>query len=53
MRGLGGGDLEYRSLEVAGVRRGYWLAPGPLLVVPHGSGIRARGLAGRMLRRPG
>src|SRR5579862_1811027 len=58
MRGMGGGDLEYRSLVVAGVRRGYWLArgpaAGPLLVVLHGSGTSGKdvattftGLAGR------
>ena len=41
---MGRGDLEYRSLDVAGVRRGYWLArgpdaAGPLLMVLHGSGM--------------
>ena len=49
---MGRGDegLEYGSLEVAGVRRGYWLArgpsgAGPLLVVLHGSGMSGKGLA--------
>jgi hypothetical protein len=49
MRGMGGGDLEYRSLEVAGVRRGYWLArgpaAGPLLVALHGSGTSGKDMA--------
>jgi poly(3-hydroxybutyrate) depolymerase len=45
---MGRGDLEYRSLDVAGVRRGYWLArgpdaAGPLLVVLHGSGMVTSG----------
>jgi len=41
-------DLEYATLDVAGVRRGYWLARGPggpsgtLLVVLHGSGTSGR-----------
>jgi len=54
-----GASLEYGTLEVAGVRRGYWLArgpdaAGPLLVVLHGSGTSGKdmattfsGLAGR------
>ena len=47
---MGHGDLEYRSLDVAGVRRGYWLArgpdaAGPLLVVRHGSGMNGRAVA--------
>jgi poly(3-hydroxybutyrate) depolymerase len=61
---MGRGELEYRSLDVAGVRRGYWLArglnaAGPLLMVLHGSGISGKdvattfsGLATRA-RRPG
>jgi poly(3-hydroxybutyrate) depolymerase len=47
-----GGDagLEYGTLDVAGVRRGYWLArgpagPGPLLVVLHGSGASGKDVA--------
>jgi polyhydroxybutyrate depolymerase len=44
------GDLEYRSLDVAGVRRGYWLArgpdaAGPLLMVLHGSGTSGKAIA--------
>jgi polyhydroxybutyrate depolymerase len=43
-------DLEHGTLEVAGVRRGYWLARGPagtgtLLVVLHGSGISGKNMA--------
>jgi polyhydroxybutyrate depolymerase len=39
--------LEYGTLDVAGVRRGFWLArgagdPGTLLVVLHGSGISGK-----------
>jgi len=61
--GMSGTDgLEYRTLDVAGVRRGYWVAralggngaPGALLVVLHGSGTSGKdvatffsGLAGR------
>jgi len=43
--------LEYGTLDVAGVRRGYWLArgpggrPGTLLVVLHGSGTSGRDVA--------
>jgi polyhydroxybutyrate depolymerase len=43
--------LEYRTLDVAGVRRGYWLARGPgglsgtLLVVLHGAGMSGKGVA--------
>jgi polyhydroxybutyrate depolymerase len=60
MRGMGAdGGLERVELEVAGVRRGYWLARGPrpggaLLIMLHGSGMTGRnaattftGLAGR------
>jgi hypothetical protein len=47
---MGRGDLEYRSLDVAGVRRGYWLArgpdaAGPLLMVLHGSGMSGKAVA--------
>ncbi|HEV3293268.1 MAG TPA: hypothetical protein VG123_30185 [Streptosporangiaceae bacterium] len=47
---MGRGELEYRSLDVAGVRRGYWLATGPdaggpLLMVLHGSGISGKDVA--------
>jgi polyhydroxybutyrate depolymerase len=44
-------DLEHGTLDVAGVRRGYWLARGPggpsgtLLVVLHGSGTNGRDVA--------
>jgi len=51
----GSGELERGSIEVAGVRRGYWVAraprlPGqrtgaPLLIVLHGSGMDGRGMA--------
>jgi polyhydroxybutyrate depolymerase len=40
--------LEHGTLDVAGVRREYWLAPGPagpLLVVLHGSGINGKAMA--------
>lgn len=51
-----GGGLERGTLEVAGVRRGYWLArgpatpgtlgaPGPLLIMLHGSGTTGRHVA--------
>jgi len=44
-----GGDLEYATLDVAGVRRGYWLARGgcggTLLVVLHGSGTSGKDVA--------
>ena len=47
--GMGRGELEYRSLDVAGVRRGYWLARGPdaagPLMVPHGSGMSGKAVA--------
>jgi polyhydroxybutyrate depolymerase len=50
---MGRGDegLEYGTLEVAGVRRGYWLTRAPgglsgtLLVVLHGSGGSGKGVA--------
>ena len=51
----GGGELERGAIEVAGVRRTYWLArapqrPGqraaaPLLIVLHGSGMNGRSMA--------
>jgi poly(3-hydroxybutyrate) depolymerase len=44
-----GGDLEYATLDVAGVRRGYRLARGrsggTLLVVLHGSGTSGKDVA--------
>jgi polyhydroxybutyrate depolymerase len=54
-----GGELERGTLEVAGVRRSYWLArgpqtpgargacgaPGPLLITVHGSGTTGRDVA--------
>jgi polyhydroxybutyrate depolymerase len=45
-----GGGLERGTLEVAGVRRGYWLARGPsantaLLIMLHGSGMTGRDVA--------
>jgi polyhydroxybutyrate depolymerase len=44
-----GGDLEHATLDVAGVRRGYWLARGcsggTLLVVLHGSGTSGKDVA--------
>jgi len=50
-----GGELERAAIEVAGVRRGYWVAraprlPGPrpaapLLIVLHGSGMDGRSMA--------
>ena len=48
--GRGDAGLEYGTLDVAGVRRGYWLArgpagPGPLLVVLHGSGTTGKDVA--------
>ena len=48
--GRGDAGLEYSTLDVAGVRRGYWLArgpsgPGPLLVVLHGSGTSGKDVA--------
>jgi polyhydroxybutyrate depolymerase len=47
-RGAAGG-LEYATLDVAGVRRGYWLARGgsggTLLVVLHGSGTSGKDVA--------
>jgi polyhydroxybutyrate depolymerase len=43
------GGMEYRTLDVAGVRRGYWLARAPgadaLLIVLHGSGATGRDIA--------
>ena len=51
----GAESLEYRTLDVAGVRRGYWVARAPdgdgapgagaLLVVLHGSGISGKDVA--------
>jgi hypothetical protein len=49
--GRGDAGLEYGTLEVAGVRRGYWLARGPdgpsgtLLMVLHGSGASGKDVA--------
>jgi polyhydroxybutyrate depolymerase len=49
--GRGGPGLERGTLDVAGVRRGYWLArgpggsPGTLLVVLHGSGTSGKDVA--------
>jgi polyhydroxybutyrate depolymerase len=48
--GRGDAGLEYGTLDVAGVRRGYWLArgpdaAGPLLVVLHGSGTSGKDVA--------
>jgi polyhydroxybutyrate depolymerase len=48
--GRGDAGLEYGTLDVAGVRRGYWLSrgpsgPGPLLVVLHGSGTSGKDVA--------
>jgi polyhydroxybutyrate depolymerase len=48
--GRGDAGLEYGTLDVAGMRRGYWLArgpsgPGPLLVVLHGSGSSGKDVA--------
>jgi polyhydroxybutyrate depolymerase len=45
-----GGGLERGTLDVAGVRRGYWLArgaggPPPLLMVLHGSGTTGKDVA--------
>ena len=45
------GGLEYATLDVAGVQRGYWLArgpeglSGPLLLVLHGSGTNGKDVA--------
>ena len=62
MGARGGGELDREEIEVAGIRRSYWLAraprrPGqaapPLLIALHGSGMDGRamawftGLAGR------
>jgi poly(3-hydroxybutyrate) depolymerase len=51
----GSGGLERRTLDIAGVRRTYWLARGPgtdgqsgwlpLLIVLHGSGTSGRDVA--------
>jgi poly(3-hydroxybutyrate) depolymerase len=45
------GGMEHGALDVAGVRRGYWVAgptgAGPLLVVLHGSGTTGRDIATR------
>jgi poly(3-hydroxybutyrate) depolymerase len=48
--GRGDAGLEHGTLDVAGVRRGYWLARGPgeagtLLVALHGSGTSGRHMA--------
>jgi polyhydroxybutyrate depolymerase len=54
MRARGGGELEQGEIEIAGVRRSYWLARAPrqtgqaappLLVALHGSGMDGRGMA--------
>jgi polyhydroxybutyrate depolymerase len=54
MRARGGGELDREEIEVAGVRRSYWLARSPhpanqtappLLIVLHGSGMDGRGMA--------
>ncbi|MGH3250519.1 MAG: hypothetical protein ACRDOI_30525 [Trebonia sp.] len=54
MGARGGSELDRGEIEVAGVRRSYWLArapwqrgqvPPPLLVVLHGSGMDGRGMA--------
>src|SRR6202522_813293 len=54
MAARGGSELEHGEIDVAGVRRSYWLAraprrPGqqapPLIIALHGSGIDGRGLA--------
>jgi polyhydroxybutyrate depolymerase len=54
MGARGGSELERGEIEVAGVRRSYWLAraprhPGqpapPLLIALHGSGMDGRGMA--------
>jgi polyhydroxybutyrate depolymerase len=54
MRARGGGELERGEIEVAGVRRSYWLAraprrdgqpPPPLLIALHGSGTNGRDMA--------
>ena len=55
MAAHGGSELERGEIDVAGVRRSYWLAraprrPGqpapPLLIALHGSGMGGRGMAG-------
>lgn len=54
MAARGGSELEHGEIEVAGVRRSYWLAraprhPGqqapPLIIALHGSGMDGRGMA--------
>jgi polyhydroxybutyrate depolymerase len=54
MAAHGGSELEHGELDVAGVRRSYWLAraprwPGqpapPLLIALHGSGMDGKGMA--------
>ena len=54
MGARGGSELERGEIEVAGVRRSYWLAraprrhgqaPPPLLIALHGSGMDGRGMA--------
>jgi polyhydroxybutyrate depolymerase len=54
MRARGGGELEQGEIEVAGLRRSFWLARSPrqsgqpappLLIALHGSGMDGRGMA--------
>src|SRR5271154_6458411 len=54
MAAHGGSELEYGEIEVAGVRRSYWLGGGargpglpapPLLIALHGSGMGGKGMA--------
>jgi len=53
MGARGGSELDRGEIEVAGVRRSYWLAraprqdgqPPPLLIALHGSGMDGRGMA--------
>ena len=54
MAAQGGSELEYGEIDVAGVRRSYWLARGlrwpgqpapPLLIALHGSGMGGKGMA--------
>ncbi|MGH3265465.1 MAG: hypothetical protein ACRDNS_26120 [Trebonia sp.] len=54
MRARGGGELDRGVIEVAGVRRSYWLAraprgpgqtPPPLLIALHGAGMGGRDMA--------
>ena len=55
MAAHGGSELEHGEIDVAGIRRSYWLAraprwPGqpapPLLIALHGSGMGGEGMAG-------